>query len=179
MNPLVVFCSQTGSAETYAHWLAEDLEYSAVSISEMNRRGAECDPIVLCGWFHAASLKGSKEFKTYMAAHPEKRYAVVCVGATPMPCERWPASEHETAFRRSFPAEDYPDLPWCYCQGGFHFERLGIVDKMMMRAYFRMLGKSAREGSSRDAEALANMQKGFNGCNRAYLEPIERAIADM
>ena len=74
-----------------------------------------------------------------MAKHPEKRYVVIAVGATPMPCDLWPASEHEEAFRRSFPADSYPDLPWVYCRGGFHFERLGVMDKIAMRIYFKML----------------------------------------
>ena len=107
-----------------------------------------------------------------MAAHGEKRYAVVAVGATPMPSELWPASEHEEAFRRSFPAGAYPDMPWCYCQGGFHFERLGAVDKAMMRIYFKMLEGEARKGDQRSGTALAQMREGYDGCERSYLDPL-------
>ena len=176
MLAIVAYCSQTGSAETYARWLAEDLACRAVPIADLEREGGGCSAVVFCSWFHAASIKGAKEFQAYMAAHPEKTYAVVAVGATPMPCDEWPASEHEEAFRRSFPIDRYPDLPWCYCQGGFHFDRLGTFDKMAMRIYFRMLEKSAKDGCARDATALANMRKGFDGCNRSYLEPILHAL---
>lgn len=179
MKAVVAYRSQTGSAETYARWLAEDLGCSAVPASELDRAGEGCDVVVFCSWFHAASLKGAKEFQAYMAAHPEKRYAVVAVGATPMPCDEWPATEHEAAFRRSFPADRYPDLPWCYCQGGFHLDRLGALDAIAMRIYFRMLAKNAANGSARDAAALEGMKAGFDGCDRAYLEPIERSIASM
>lgn len=176
MRAIVAYCSQTGSAEMYAHWLAEDLECRAVPIASLEREGKECDTAVLCSWFHAASIKGAKEFQAYMAAHPEKTYAVVAVGATPMPCEEWPASEHEKAFRRSFPTDRYPDLLWCYCQGGFHFDRLGAFDKMAMRVYFRMLEKSAKDGCARSATALENMKAGFDGCDRSYLEPVLQAL---
>ena len=87
-------------------------------------------------------------------------------------CELWPESEHEEAFRRSFPKEDYPDLPWCYCQGNFHFEKLGFGDKIAMRMYFKMLETEAKKGSQRDAEALAGMRAGMDGCDRSYLEPL-------
>lgn len=176
MDALVVYRSQTGSARTYATWLAEGLACPAVPLEELDVRGANCDLIVLCSWFHAASLVGAKQFQAYMAAHPQKRYAVVAVGATPMPGTDYPASEHEEAFRRSFPADRYGDLPWCYCQGGFHLERLGLADRLMMRAYFAMLGKSARKGSRRDAVALESMRAGFDGCRREYLEPLEREL---
>ena len=169
---LVVYKSQTGSAERYARWLAEDLGCEALPVESLGRAGADAGLVVLCGWFHAASLKGAREFRRFMAAHPGRRYAVVAVGATPMPCEEWPASEHEEAFRRSFPAEQYADLPWCYCQGGFHMERLGAVDRVAMRLYFKMLQAEADKGSRRSAAALAGMRAGLDGCDRAYLAPL-------
>lgn len=176
MDALVVYCSQTGSAKTYAAWLAEDLACPVAPLEELDARGTDCDLVVFCSWFHAASLVGVKRFQAYMAAHPQKRYAVVAVGATPMPGPDYPASEHEEAFRRSFPAERYPDLPWCYCQGNFHFEQLSLADRLMMRAYFAMLRKSAREGNRRDGVALESMRAGFDGCRRAYLEPLHETL---
>ena len=172
MGAAVAFCSQTGSAKRYADWLAEELGCRMVPLEQIEVVAADADLVVLCSWFHAASLKGAKRFRAYMAAHGEKRYAVVAVGATPMPCELWPASEHEEAFRRSFPTDAYPDLPWCYCQGGFHFERLGAVDKVMMRIYFKMLEGEVRKGDQRSATALAQMREGYDGCERSYLDPL-------
>lgn len=175
MGALVAYCSQTGSAKTYADWLAEDLGCPCVQLDRLDRDGADADLIVLCTWFHAASMKGSKQFKAYMAAHPEKRYGVVGVGATPMPCDEWPESEIEEAFRRSFPVAEYPDLPWCYCQGNFHFEKLGALDKIAMRIYFRMLESQIKQGETRQATALQSMREGFDGCDRRYLKPfVER-----
>ena len=142
MGAVVAFCSQTGSAKRYADWLAEELGCQAVPLERIEATAADADLVVLCSWFHAASLKGAKRFQAYMAAHSEKHYAVVSVGATPMPSELWPASEHEEAFRRSFPAEAYPDLPW------------------------------ARKGDRRSATALAQMRAGYDDCERSYLEPL-------
>ena len=172
MGAVVAFCSQTGSAKRYADWLAEELGCQAAPLERIEVAAADADLVVLCSWFHAASLKGAKRFRTYIAAHGEKRYAIVAVGATPMPCELWPASEHEEAFRRSFPTDAYPDLPWCYCQGGFHFERLGAVDKVMMRIYFKMLEGEIKRGNQREKISLAGMREGFDDCDRSYLEPL-------
>ena len=172
MHAAVVYCSQTGSAKRYADWVGERLGCAPEPIKALERVAGPADLVVLVSWFHAASIKGSRQFKAYMAQHPQKRYAVVAVGATPMPSELWPASEHEEAFRHSFPAEDYPALPWVYCRGGFHFERLGPLDKIAMRVYFKMLEREAAEGSQRSQIALDGMRAGFDDCNQVYLEPL-------
>ena len=41
-----------------------------------------------------------------------------------------------------------------------------------MRMYFKMLETEAKKGSQRDAEALAGMRAGMDGCDRSYLEPL-------
>ncbi|MBM6908602.1 flavodoxin domain-containing protein [Collinsella intestinalis] len=172
MKAAVVYCSQTGSTKTYADWMAEELSCTPEPLDRIEAVATDAELVVFASWFHAASIKGAKRFQAYMAKHPEKRYAVIAVGATPMPCDLWPASEHEEAFRRSFPADSYPDLPWVYCRGGFHFERLGVMDKIAMRIYFKMLKDEIARGNEREKISLAGMREGFDDCNRSYLEPL-------
>ena len=172
MKTAVVYRSQTGSAKTYANWMAEEVGCIPKPLENIESAAADAELVVFVSWFHAASIKGSKRFQAFMAEHPEKRYAVVAVGATPMPGDLWPSSEHEEAFRRSFPAESYPDLPWVYCRGGFHFERLGALDKIAMRIYFKMLEGEIARGNKREQIALDGMREGFDDCNRSYLEPL-------
>ena len=176
MKAAVVYCSQTGSAKKYADWVGERLGCTPAPLKNIGTVADNAELVVFVSWFHAASMKGSRQFKTYMAAHPEKRYAVVGVGATPMPSELWPASEHEEAFRRSFPVDQYANLPWVYCRGGFHFERLGSLDKIAMRIYFKMLEKEVAEGSQRSQIALDGMRAGFDDCDPAYLEPLFKQL---
>ena len=172
MKAAVVYCSQTGSTKTYADWMAEELSCTPEPLERIEAVATDAELVVFASWFHAASIKGVKRFQAYMAKHPEKRYAVIAVGATPMPYDLWPASEHEEAFRRSFPADSYPDLPWVYCRGGFHFERLGVMDKIAMRIYFKMLEGEIKRGNQREKISLAGMREGFDDCDRSYLEPL-------
>lgn len=172
MRTAVIYCSQTGFTEKYARWIAEEQRCEATPFAQ---RGAvdlgACDAVVFCSWFHAASMKGVKWIKAQIAQHPEVRFAILASGASPAPCSNWPAEGLEEAFCRSFPAEEYADLPWFYCQGGFDFERLGLPDRLAMRAFFRMMEGKAKE-SPRDAEALASMRAGFDATSRNALEPL-------
>lgn len=172
MKATVIYCSQTGFTKTYAGWLAEDLGCEAVPFAErggvaLNKTGL----LVFCSWFHAASIKGASWLKRAMRRHPGLHVIVLVTGATPMPCEAWPESEIEGAFCRTFPKSDYPYLPHFYCQGGFDYERLGTVDKIAMRLFFKVNTRAAAN-NPKAAEMLRVMGKGFDGTRRAYLEPV-------
>lgn len=172
MSTAIVYCSQTGFTETYARWLAEELGIEAVPYSERERSDAHAaDTVVFMSWFHAGGIKGAKWFKSLMDARPGVRYVVVGVGAYPMPSDDWPQSETDAAFEHTFPRDRYPALTHFYCQGGFDFDRLCALDKIAMRAFFRMQARQAQT-DPRIAFALDAMKKGFDATDRANLEPV-------
>lgn len=171
-NVAVVYCSQTGFTKRYAEWLAEELGCTAIPYAR--RSGidlSKTDMLVFCSWFHAASIKGATWLKRAMREHPALQVAVLVTGATPMPCDVCSASEVEEAFSRVFPAADYPGLPHFYCQGGFDYDRLGALDKVAMKAFFKMNAKAA-EADPKAAEMLRAMGDGFDGVKRVYLDPV-------
>ncbi len=179
MRTAVIYCSQTGFTKKYADWLAEDIGCKAVPYSERNSVALDdVGILVFCSWFHAASIKGAKWLKKEMRGHPSLRVIVLATGATPMPCEMWPESEIEEAFRRTFPESEYPDLPHFYCHGGFDYDRLGAPDKIAMRMFFKANAKAA-DSDPKAAEMLRVMKDGFDGTKREYLKPVLACIRQM
>ena len=179
MHPVIVFTSQTGFTRRYAEYIANRLDCPLVNLADNPRFDPEgYDAVVICGRFHAATLKGAHRARRAMAARPEISFAVVGVGATPMPCNLWPESEHIAAFRRSFPEKDYPDLAFFYAQGGFDFDRLGLPDKLAMRLFFKMQRKQA-ETDPQAADMLRHMEPGyFDAVNFACLEKLFAYLSD-
>ncbi|WP_346696799.1 flavodoxin domain-containing protein [Thermophilibacter mediterraneus] len=172
MSTAVVYCSQTGYTEKYARWLADSVGCEPIPFAERGTAAVDAaDTVVLLGWFHAGGLKGARWLRSLMDARPERRYIVVGVGAYPMPSDEWPRSETDAAFEHAFPHERYPRLACFYCQGGFDFDRLCAVDKLAMRAFFRMQAKEAKT-DPRAAFALDAMREGFDGTRCEYLEPV-------
>ena len=150
MSTAVVYCSQTGYTEKYARWLAEELGTRAIPFAERGTAAVDAaDTVVLLGWFHAGGLKGARWLRSLMDARPERRYVVVGVGAYPMPSDEWPRSETDAA-----------------------------VDKLAMRAFFRMQAKAA-ETDPRVAFALDAMREGFDGTRREYLQPVLEHLRSM
>ncbi|NHM13560.1 hypothetical protein [Xiamenia xianingshaonis] len=173
MNGAIVYCSQTGFTEKYARWLAEDLGWEAVAYADRGSVDvAALDVLVFCSWFHAASIKGAAWAKQAMAQHPDVHAVVLATGATPPPDSGWSSEDEiEQAFCRTFPEEECPNLPHFYCHGGFDFDRLGAIDKVAMRLFFRMLGKNA-EHDPKAREMLDIMREGFDGTSRECLKPV-------
>ena len=169
---VIVYCSQTGFTKRYADWLAEDLEGEAVPYERRSVLDlAKTDVLVFCSWFHAASIKGAGWVKKVFRDYPGLRVVILATGATPMPCEMWPASEIEAAFERVFPTSEFPDLAHFYCHGGFDYDRLGLPDKIAMRIFFRVNAKVA-DTDPRATEMLRVMGNGFDGTKREYLKSV-------
>lgn len=172
MKTAIVYSSMTGHTEKYAKWLAEDLGCEAVPYSDRKSVDLSAlDVLVFCSWFHAASIVDAKWVKKVMREHPSLHVAVLVTGATPMPESGWgDDGEVEQAFRRTFPEDQYADLPWFYCHGGFNFDKLDAPNKIAMRMFFKMNEKKADDPKM--AEMLAVMREGFDGTDRKYLEPV-------
>lgn len=172
MKLAIVYCSQTGHTKRYAEWLADEFGITAIPLKQVDSLNiSEADLVVFCTWYHAAGLTKAAWLKKQLEIHPEEKFVVLGVGATPMPCEEWPESEHEQAFCNSFPKEKYPNLVHFYAQGGFRFDKLGAFDKVAMKIYFHMMKKD-KNSKDRDLVALKEMQRGFDGTKREYLEPL-------
>ena len=180
MRKAIVYCSQTGFTKKYADWLSEDLGCPATPYASRGQLDLqELDLLVFCSWFHAAAIKGSKWVKEVMAQHPGLKVVVLATGASAMPGDPFSTKgEVEEAFHRTFNPQEYPNLPWFYCRGGFDFSKLGAADKVAMRMFFHVNGKKA-EHDPILAQMLQAMEEGFDGTDRAYLAPVLSHIQQL
>lgn len=172
MKPVVIYHSQTGHTERYARWIAEELGCEAVSYQDRKAVDlTQFDTVLFGSWFHAASIPGSKWLKEQMAAHPDTSFVLFATGASPMPEQGGSASEIEQAVRQTFPAEEFPSLPWFYLRGGFSMESLGAIDRILMRMFFSRNEKLA-ETDPGAAEMNRQMKAGFDGTSRTHLAAL-------
>lgn len=168
MNTVVVYSSQTGFTKKYAEWIAEELGCKAVSLNDEPRFDAEgFDVVVLGGWFHAGGLMGKKWLVRQRAAHPNTRFVVFAVGATPT---EWTDMVDE-ALTRELPSPDFDDVERFYLRGGFAYERLSTPNKLAMKLFFKMQEKNAAT-DPRAAEMLSGMRGGFDGTDPASIAPV-------
>ena len=179
MRSALIYCSQTGFTERYAQWLGEDTGLTPVAFKQRKFVDlAALDTLIFCSWLHASSIIESRWLLDVMKNHPTLAVGLLLTGATPPSASGDPAPEVRSAVERTFPPEDFPNLTWFYCHGGFAFDRLGFADKIAMRLFFKINERQAKT----DPEARAmveGMRAGFDGTDRAALKPIEEWLQTL
>lgn len=172
MNAIVVYASLTGFTRRYAEWMAEELDCKAVPVEEADGIDAsDFDVVVYGGWLHAGGLVGKKWLEHARAEHPETRFVVFAVGATP---PEWTDMVDE-AMGREFPSPAFDGVERFYLRGGFNYDGLNMPNKLAMKLFFKMQRKQA-ETDPRAAEMLEGMQGGFDATDRAALAPVVAAV---
>lgn len=172
MSMIVVYSSHTGFTKRYATWLAEELGCRAVSLDDEPRFDASgFDVVVMGGWLHAGGLAGKKWLVRARERHPQARFVVFAVGATPV---EWDDMVAE-ALAKELPSPEFDGVERFYLRGGFAYERLSAPNKLAMKLFFKMQEKNA-EHDPRAAEMLSGMRGGFDATDRAAFEPVTACV---
>ena len=162
MRAVVIYNSQTGFTERYAHWIAKDLGCEAVSWNQRASIDITSFELVIFGSrLHASSIAGSAWIKEHIAKHPHTRFAFFAVGASPAGKDGLLHPRVQETLLAEFPPETYPNLATFYLPGGFAYKKLKLPDRLIMKVLFSQIDKLA-ESDPEGAELFRNMQHGFD-----------------
>ena len=127
MKTIVIYQSSTGFTKQYAQWIAEELNCEAVEIKKMPKNiGNEYDHIIYGGWIMGNMIMGLNKIINLNV----KKLTIFAVGSTPS------REELVTTIRTQNKIEDQP---FFYYEGGFHYDKLKLPVRMMLK----MVKKSA------------------------------------
>lgn len=161
MKTIIIYKSKTGFARRYAGWLVEDLGCEAVPY---NKRGTVdlggYDTVILAGGLYAGMLAGMGWLKQQLPALEGKKVAALAVGATPAE-----SPELAKALETCFSA--VPSVRGFYCQGGLDYERMGVLNRMVLTMLRGMLKNQPEQ-----AEMMDVLSTSFDAADRKYLEPV-------
>lgn len=159
MNKLVTYTSSTGFTKQYANWIAKELkaevkELKKVKASEIEQY--EC--IIYGGWIMGNMIMGLDKIKKM---NP-KNLVVFAVGATP--------DSH--TIREGIKTQNHlEDIPFYYFEGGFRFEQLNFMVRMMLKT----LKKSTAKKENKTEQELY-MEKvlgtSFDHADKKYIVPL-------
>lgn len=167
---LIVYQSKTGFTRRYAGQIAQ--QTGAVLLPLQKAK-----PAALAGWdavlfgsrAHAGRIDGwGKAQKLLAAAQSGKaRCAVFVTGASP-------AGELETI--RQFWAQNLTDeqkrvLPHFYLQSGLCYEKMPLVDRLMMKGLAAML-RGKKDQTPQDAAMLRMISRSFDASDDAFALPV-------
>ncbi len=171
MKTAVIYCSQTGFTERYAHWIAQAAGGDCLPLAQAKKADLSgYDAIVYGGWACAGGISKLNWFKANMGRWADKKRAVFCVGGSPAD-----SPDIAPALEKSFPEAKREHIPVFYCPGGFNYEKMSAPSKLMMKAFVATL--RAKRDKTPDEEVMVKMiTSSYDISDKAYIEPILRYL---
>ena len=142
---LVIYKSKTGFTESYACWIAEDVEADVMPVAELDlARLADYDIVVFGGPLFAGRILVLGKVQSWKEKKPQKIWVVFATGATPSD-----AAFVKSIEKINFPPEMPKPARFYYFLSGMDFEKMGWFNRLLIRLFGRL---SQRKGKSEESK---------------------------
>lgn len=157
----IVFTSNTGYTEQYAHMLGNETGLPVYPLPEAKSKLSKGAKIIYLGWLCASKVHGfSKAKKLYEIC------AVCAVGMAP----------DDSQLEEVKKSNSITDTPTFVLQGGFDMNRLHGIYKFMMKSMKKFLGKKLTEKPDKTPEEEDMLDLLMNGGSRVSPEKLEPVL---
>ena len=128
MNGIIIYRSKTGFSARYANWIAEELNLPCVDSRIFDwRNHSRYDVVIYGGGLYQGGINGLRKMKRWARLAAPGKFVVFACGATPMRDETT-----RELFQTNFSERERAEVHFFYLRGGFHFAKLGMVDRILM-----------------------------------------------
>ncbi len=159
MKTFIIHNSKTGFTERYARWIAEEtggtlLPYKSCSDAPIGK-----DDVVIFGSrLHAGRIEHLDRIKRRF----KSRLVVFAVGGVPGDV----TDALEKIWAENFTEDERARIPHFYMQGGINYERMGFIDRTMMKT-------AAKVMSRRQDKGFASMiQSSYDISSKEFIKPL-------
>lgn len=171
MKTIVIYYSQTGFTKRYAQWIAEAVKADCLELAQAKKKDlAPYEAIIYGGWACAGGISKLSWFKSNIDNWSGKKLAVFCVGGGPAD-----NPEIEPTLRGNFTSSELENVRVFYCPGGFSYEKMSGLSKLMMKVFVKTL-KAKKGKTGAEQEMIELISKSYDISDRKYIEPILRYL---
>ncbi|HCC37472.1 MAG TPA: hypothetical protein DEQ14_07565 [Treponema sp.] len=171
MKIYIICNSKTGFTRRYADWIAEETGAVVIPYKKYDKTVINTEDAVIFGsHLHAGRIEYLDKIKARFKSH--KKFAVFAAGGTPGAS----AESIEKVWNTNFTTEELVLIPHFYMQGGINYEKMGFLDRMLMKTVAKMMSKQ-RHLSAADAGFAEAIQNSYDISSREYIRPLVDYIA--
>lgn len=125
---VVVYTSLSGFTAAYAKWIAEEVSADLFTLEEISVGLLQNYSVVVYGGsLHMVGITGYKRLQKYLLQLPDKKLVLFTTGASPQRDETV-----EEVRNANLSAEEQKTIPFFYFRGGFNYDRLDLLNKILM-----------------------------------------------
>lgn len=166
MNTLVVYESGTGFTAKYADWIAAKLNTTAKNLKKVTKNELEeADLVIFGGWIMGNNISGLNKIKTMHV----KNLIVFAVGAS---------KKSDNVVNTIVNQNNLGDTPFYYMEGGFKFEELGFIKKMMINMVKKSIEKKENK-TEEDIDMEKKMSASCDNSDISYIEPLLKKVNEL
>lgn len=162
MERLVIYCSKTGFTKSYADWLSEEIPCKTVSVEEAESMDLKkYNLVIFASSMYAGSIKKINWFKEKSEGIDNR--ILLVTGAAPFDYQTFPKEAEEF---RMF-----------YLQSGLRYDKMGIKDRMMMKALLLFL-RSKKDKNEEETALTQVISESHDNSSKENLLPVIQYIKD-
>ena len=140
MNAILIYGSCYGTTRRYAEELSRRTGFPAVPVGDMPEDLSPFDTVVHLGGLYAEKVMGLR--KTAEHLPPSARLLAVTVGLGD-PSVPATAAHLRKSLEKQLPAEVLPRTEFFHLRGAMDMEKLTLRHKMMLKAFFAVMSRTA------------------------------------
>lgn len=163
MRRIVVYTSSTGFTKKYANWIAEALRCEAKSFKDVSKDEIqEADTVIYGGWIMGNTIVGLDKARKLCS----DKLVVFAVGSSPA------GEEIIEAIKKQ---NNIGEMPCFYMEGGFAFDKLGFMKKMMLNMVKKAVTKKENK-TEQDLFMEKALGNSFDHSNKKYIQPLVNKV---
>jgi menaquinone-dependent protoporphyrinogen IX oxidase len=171
MKTIVMYRSKTGFTRKYAKWIAQETDATLIDARKVSAGGLmRYDTIVFGGAMYAGGINGISLIKNNLWRYTGKNVIIFTLGATPVRPET--ADEIRN---KNFTADEQKNIKFFMLRGGFDYDKLGFVDKILM-SILKFKLRHVKHPTADERGMLAAYSHPMDFTDRRHIAPIVEAI---
>ena len=174
MKTVVVYKSISGFTKKYAEWIAQELRVDLLGVKKTDIDILlKYNTIIFGGSLHAAGISGVKIIKSNINKLKDKNIIVFATGASP------PKESTISEVRHSnFSLEEQKQIQFYYFRGGFDFNKLNFINKILM-TLFKWRIQLKRNKTSDEKGMLAAYSKPVDFTNKENIKELLEYVRSL
>lgn len=128
---------------------------------------AEYDFVIYRSRVHSERIDGIKKIKVLFSDNEMSKLIIFETRPTPLAAE----DVINTIWESNFSNEELKIISHFYMQGGFNYEKMGILDRMIMKTLSKILSRK-KDKSSDEAGFEQDIGSSYDISSREYIAPL-------
>ncbi len=162
----IICNSKTGFTKQYADWISEEIGGSVQQYKGFSEAVINADDLVIFGSrLHAGKIEYLSKVKARLQNH--RNFIVYTVGGVPGNV----TEAVDKIWAGNFTEEELARIPRFYMQGGINYEKMGFLDRTMMKTAAKVMNRQ-NDMNAADKAFAKSIQNSYDISSREYIRPL-------